>query len=278
MTRCEEFYEKVERDGNFCGMREDHYGELVAYIELLRKYPHMRGITERAGKPLIHEKDPEVKAKAIEAIGKNISHGNVPTAKQVQQLLENKRAGVKPGGRVQNNRSSTRVVDPIQSPAVILPPGENDEPSDEPEDLDVEKDYYTGDTPEIPETPDTQEPETPPKAIIVVPPDVADIEARMDEERIAREAQELQRKKNEEKDQREMDVIQEKNENTRTRDELAEEIALAMKKALAKGIPTVYISDAIDMAFDNVFPGWKESQEDTESGVPGATKSGGLFK
>jgi hypothetical protein len=223
----------------------------------------------------MREKNPEILAKAIEAIGKNISHGNVPTAKQVQQLLENKRADVKPGGRVQNNTSR---VDPIRSPAVILPLGGNDEPSDEVEDLDVEKDYYTGDTPEIPETLDTQEPEKTPKAVVVVPPDVTDIEARMEKERIAREARELQRKKNKEEDQREMDVIQEKNENTRTRDELAEEITLAMKKAVVKGIPTVYISDAIDMAFDNVFPGWKEHREDIKSGVSGATKSGGLFK
>jgi len=33
MTRCQEFYEKVKKDGNFCGMREDKYNTLLKYIE-----------------------------------------------------------------------------------------------------------------------------------------------------------------------------------------------------------------------------------------------------
>ena len=31
MTRCKEFYEKLERDGNFCGMRADKFKEAMKY-------------------------------------------------------------------------------------------------------------------------------------------------------------------------------------------------------------------------------------------------------
>ena len=33
MTRCKEFYEKVERDGNFCGMSKKAYREMMLYSE-----------------------------------------------------------------------------------------------------------------------------------------------------------------------------------------------------------------------------------------------------
>lgn len=37
MTRCEEFYEKVKRDGNFCGMSEQAYRDLKLYSEEVEK-------------------------------------------------------------------------------------------------------------------------------------------------------------------------------------------------------------------------------------------------
>ena len=33
MTRCADFYEKVKKDGNFCGMREDKFVQLLEYLE-----------------------------------------------------------------------------------------------------------------------------------------------------------------------------------------------------------------------------------------------------
>lgn len=278
MTRCDEFYEKVERDGNFCGMDERTMRNVKAYMEFMERNGNLKPLSEKAAQGLIREKDPIVKAKAIEAVGKNVLHGNVPTASQVKQIIENKRAGIEPGGRIQSKPTGVYKHDLVQTPIVISPPSGDEDERGEIEgftSLDVEEDYYSGDTPE---TPDTQEKPETPKVDVVVPQDVTDIEDKMEEERVAREARELQTKKKEEKDQRERDVIEEKNENTRARDELAEEITIAMKKAVIKGIPTVYISDAIDIAFDNVFPGWKEPEEDIKNGVPGATKSGGLFK
>ena len=45
MTRCEEFYEKLERDGNFCGMREQDFREALAYFKSVEK--------DKNGKPLL---------------------------------------------------------------------------------------------------------------------------------------------------------------------------------------------------------------------------------
>ena len=37
MTRCKEFYEKLEKDGNFCGMTAEDYREARKYWEEYRK-------------------------------------------------------------------------------------------------------------------------------------------------------------------------------------------------------------------------------------------------
>lgn len=127
MTRCKDFYEKVERDGDFCGMNEDTLREVLTFINFIEENPDLSGISEKAAKPLIREKDLEVKAKAIEAIGKNISHGNVPTAKQVRTILENKRVGVKPKGHISNDLSGIyrppiqpTISEVLQEEAVVI--------------------------------------------------------------------------------------------------------------------------------------------------------------
>jgi len=45
MTRCPEFYEKVERDGNFCGMRGREFREAIAYFKDVEK--------DKGGNPLL---------------------------------------------------------------------------------------------------------------------------------------------------------------------------------------------------------------------------------
>ena len=47
MTRCEEFYEKVKKDGNFCGMSDKQYRQLVLYTEEVEK--------DEAGKPALNQ-------------------------------------------------------------------------------------------------------------------------------------------------------------------------------------------------------------------------------
>jgi hypothetical protein len=269
--------EFVDRLTEMCEKDPHTYSEMRNIAEYFETHSEISPLSGDAVKHLMREKDPEVEAKALKTLGSQCEHGNVATAKQVKIVLSNIRARVPTKGGDHMGALKLQEGAEVLSNALEFYKSHFLQ-GEEPNDLEVEKYYYTGDTPEIPETPDTQEPKETPKAVVFVPQDVIDIEARMEEERISREARELQRKKNEEEDQREMNVIEEKNKNTRTRDELAEEITLAMKKAVVKGIPTVYISDAIDMAFDNVFPGWKELREDTKSRVSGAAKNGGLFK
>ena len=45
MTRCVDFYEKLERDGNFCGMREQEFRAAVEYFKHVEK--------DNNGKPLL---------------------------------------------------------------------------------------------------------------------------------------------------------------------------------------------------------------------------------
>lgn len=102
MTRCEEFYEKVEKDGNFCGMRADAYRTILAYRDLLRRNPTIVGLTEGAARVLIAEKDEKLKAKAIEWAADQISRGNVPTGANMRTFLDNKHAEIAPRAHVRD--------------------------------------------------------------------------------------------------------------------------------------------------------------------------------
>lgn len=89
MTRCDEFYEKVEKDGNFCGMRDNAYRDLMAYRDLLKSNDTIVSLSEGAALPLIREPNEEVKAKAIEVIAKQLKSGEKVTAKVVKEDLVN---------------------------------------------------------------------------------------------------------------------------------------------------------------------------------------------
>lgn len=103
MTRCIDFYEKVERDGNFCGMRHESYVEVMRYIAFKSKYTVICELTECAIRPLLREKDPEIQAKAIRQIEKRLKHGDKPTGMQVKNIIESIHEGVSTKGRVQRN-------------------------------------------------------------------------------------------------------------------------------------------------------------------------------
>jgi hypothetical protein len=89
MTRCEEFYRKVEKDGNFCGMSESSISDVKQYRELLAENSAIADLTEGAARGLIREKDKDVKAKAIEVIAKQLKDGEKVTAKIVKEDLKN---------------------------------------------------------------------------------------------------------------------------------------------------------------------------------------------
>jgi len=110
MVRCDEFYEKWQKVGNFCKKHPDTatridafldqiVGELekiVAQSEILKhdNTPTVGIITERASSPLISEKDPEIRKEALEQIVKvaenKVMDGERPqvTEKEVTQIIE----------------------------------------------------------------------------------------------------------------------------------------------------------------------------------------------
>ena len=118
MTRCEEFYEKCERDGNFCGMERTSYVRVVAYIAFCKENNVPFGtLSDRAARKLITERDSEVREEAIRRVKESIKHGNIPTAKQVQTKIVNVRKGVKKGGRRPKGREDldTDILIPLAS-------------------------------------------------------------------------------------------------------------------------------------------------------------------
>jgi hypothetical protein len=78
MVRCKEFYEKWERCGNFCEKHKDTAERIDKYLDLIEEAEAMLNskdgetmgrISERALRPLIAEKDPEIRADAIKQCG-----------------------------------------------------------------------------------------------------------------------------------------------------------------------------------------------------------------
>ena len=71
---CEEFYERWSVDENWCEKCPEAVREINNYIDFISrlettygidKQQAMAGITERAARPLIREKDPEVKERSV---------------------------------------------------------------------------------------------------------------------------------------------------------------------------------------------------------------------
>jgi DNA-binding ferritin-like protein (Dps family) len=115
MVRCDDFYCKWQKVGNFCekhpktAERIEAYlnkilpllEELAAESEILNDGSRAMApeLTERASRPLIYEKDPEIRQKAI---------------KQIVKLAEEK---VIDGKRPQvTNREVAQIVEAIKEP------------------------------------------------------------------------------------------------------------------------------------------------------------------
>jgi hypothetical protein len=114
MTRCKEFYEKIERDGDFCNMDRIAYQRTVDYIAFCRDINVPLGtLSERAARQVIKEKDSVVKAKVIEKLGKELNKNKKPTAAQVAHLVEDTRDGKDHGGRPPKESDSTEIVDQV---------------------------------------------------------------------------------------------------------------------------------------------------------------------
>lgn len=114
MTRCTEFYEKIERDGNFCNMDRIAYQRTVDYIAFCKEINVPLGtLSERAARQVIKEKDPVVKAKVVEKLGKELNKSKKPTVAQVAHLVEDTREGKDHGGRPQKESGSTEIADQV---------------------------------------------------------------------------------------------------------------------------------------------------------------------
>jgi hypothetical protein len=77
MVRCDEFYEKWKRCGNFCEKHPrtaEQIDEYLSFIEQLEEDERMdfAQIPEATLRPLINEQDPVVREKAIESIKKSV--------------------------------------------------------------------------------------------------------------------------------------------------------------------------------------------------------------
>ena len=81
MVRCDEFYEKWEKCGNFCEKHPQTAQEINKYLDFIREIENrediepevksaMANLPERAVRPLIREKDPEIKENVIQSVRK----------------------------------------------------------------------------------------------------------------------------------------------------------------------------------------------------------------
>lgn len=109
MVRCEEFYKKWDSCGNFCEKHPDTAAKIEAYLDQLDEVEEVitteckvepinapkvsQILTERACRPLIREKDPEVRREVIKQIVKKSEEktqsGAKPTvtSKEVKKIL-----------------------------------------------------------------------------------------------------------------------------------------------------------------------------------------------
>ncbi len=110
MVRCDDFYCKWQKVGNFCEKHPKTAEQIEAYLnkilplleelaaesEILNDGPRAMApeLSERASRPLIYEKDPEVRQEAIKQIVKvaeeKVMDGKKPqvTNREVTQIVE----------------------------------------------------------------------------------------------------------------------------------------------------------------------------------------------
>lgn len=112
MSRCLEFYEKWEKTPNWCEKCTSAVKQINSYIELVTELEE-RGIdreitivrlTEGAARPILTEKNPDIKEKAIESIKKTLESKKEPNSgrfiskisgETVENIIRTERAAVK---------------------------------------------------------------------------------------------------------------------------------------------------------------------------------------
>lgn len=87
MSRCKEFYDKWECQPNWCEKCADSVKNISSYIDLVKdlearsisKETTNVGLSEGAARPLMREKDPIIKEKAIESVKKSLESKKNPS-------------------------------------------------------------------------------------------------------------------------------------------------------------------------------------------------------
>lgn len=124
MTRCEDFYVKVEKDGNFCGMSKQSYSQVKAYIKFIKEHSKILSLTAEAVKPLMREPDEEVREEAISTIAKSLNYHRPPgskkevkkpTAKDVKEVIEIEREMIERKRELEDPSKEVTLVSPIPS-------------------------------------------------------------------------------------------------------------------------------------------------------------------
>ena len=263
MVRCDEFYEKCERDGNFCGLDATAYRRVLAYRDLLRRNPTIVGLTEGAARELIAEKDEKLKPKAIEWAADQISRGNTPTGANMRTFLDNKRAQIAP---------RTHVRDPVfRSPPPNTPDKYNEKrydfqefvPEQEAEEADVGKPKVSqtevpAKLPEtvkpiekLPERDEIKTPDIEPELLDNGVPDGLPEMPPIEEELPEIEEEEVSKIDVEAANR----AIQRLTENEDALDKTFKEIENVLKKALKRGVVGDRLSDIMDRALKSVLAG-----------------------
>lgn len=104
--RCDEFYEKWRRCGNFCEKHPETAREIEKLLDFIDEHPDLSVLSAKAVRPLIREKDPVVRDKAIVSVGKSLESkknpatgrfsNKPPTERDVKKVIQQVKKEIKP--------------------------------------------------------------------------------------------------------------------------------------------------------------------------------------
>lgn len=241
MVRCDwcKIPENVERLREMCEKDESTFLKIEQIARYIQAHPQICELSGGAVMPLITEKDPETEAKALEAVGKNIAHGNIPTAKQVKKLLENKRAGIKPKGHVSNDLSGI-YRPPVQTPILEIPPDEyvviGEDVVDEEDVMDEEDVVIEEDTSITPSAEADSVEGIPQMPVLETLDDILVVEGNKDEDEEEEEDKKKNRTNEIADDQARLERLKEREEQ-RADNEAEKIVATCLKAILRRGYP-----------------------------------------
>lgn len=96
MTRCPEFYAKLLKDGNFCGLSDGAISQIKGYLETVDKIASrgvpkeqvMERFPEGAARPLLSLKDDETRLKALNYVISRLKDGEKITAGDLKSSIK----------------------------------------------------------------------------------------------------------------------------------------------------------------------------------------------